>query len=93
MTLYQKVIREGLNVRQTEAQVKKYCDQLSEKSKIKKTAGKIPEIVQLENTLISLLGTKVVIQKNKNGKGKIYIEFYNDNDLQRLQEILTDIDE
>ena len=93
MTLYQKVIREGLNVRQTETQVKKYCDISSEKSKIKKTSGKSSEIVLLENTLISLLGTKVVIQKNNNGKGKIHIEFYNDNDLQRLQEILTDIDE
>jgi len=49
--------------------------------------------VQFENALISLLGTKVVIQKNKKGKGKIQIEFYNENDLQRILEILTDIDE
>ncbi|SVC68117.1 uncharacterized protein METZ01_LOCUS320971, partial [marine metagenome] len=51
--------------------------------------------VQFENALISLLGTKVVIQTNKKGKGKgkIQIEFYNENDLQRILEILTDIDE
>jgi len=89
MTLYQKIIREGLNVRQTETLVKKYCDKSLGKSKIKKTATKNLEIVQLENTLISLLGTKVLIQNNKKGKGKIKIEFYNENDLQRILEILT----
>ena len=93
MTLYQKVIRESLNVRQTEALVKKYCDITSEKIKIIKTSRRNSEILKLENMLISLLGTKVVIQKNKRGKGKIHIEFYNKNDLQRILEILIDIDE
>ena len=93
MTLYRKILREGLNVRQTESLVKKYCDKAPGKSKIKKIGSRISEIVQLENTLISLLGTKVVIQKNNKGKGKIHIEFYNENDLQRILEILTDMDE
>ena len=93
ITLYQKIITEGLNVRQTETLVKKYCATSSEKSKIKKTAKRHPEIIKLENTLISLLGTKVVIQKNTKGKGKIYIEFYNEDDLHRILEVLTDINE
>ena len=93
MTLFQKIIREGLNVRQTEVLTKKYADKSPVKSKIKKIIGKHPDIVQLENTLISLLGTKVVIQKNKKGKGAIHIEFYNENDLQRIWEILTNANE
>ena len=93
ITLYQKIIREGLNVRQTEMLTKKYADKSPEKSYIKNISSLNPEIVQLENALISLLGTKVVIQKNKKGKGKIHIEFYNENDLQRIMEILKDIDE
>ncbi len=93
MTLYQKIIREGLNVRQTEELVKKYCDQSPKKLKIKKTTKIGSEIMVLENALISLLGTKVVIQKNKKGRGKINIEFYSENDLQRILEILIDIDE
>ena len=92
MTLYQKIIREGLNVRQTEILTKKYIDKSPEKSKIKKRSVQNLEIMQLENMLISLLGTKVVIRKNKKGKGKIHIEFYNENDLQRILKILTDID-
>ena len=43
--------------------------------------------------LISLLGTKVVINKNKNGRGKINIEFYSESDLQRVLEILTESDQ
>ena len=93
ITLYQKIIREGLNVRQTEMLTKKYADKSPEKSYIKNITSLNPKIVQLENTLISLLGTKVVIQKNIKGKGKIYIEFYNENDLQRIMEIFKDIDE
>ena len=92
MTLYQKIIREGLNVRQTEILTKKYIDKSPEKSKIKKRSVQNLEIMQLENMLISLLGTKVVIRKNKKGKGKIHIEFYNENDLQRILKIITDID-
>ena len=93
ITLYQKIIRENLNVRQTEALSKKYSDNAHDKSRVKKITGRNPEIVQFENALISLLGTKVVIKKNKKGRGKIQIEFYNENDLQRILEILTDIDE
>ena len=93
LTLYHKIIREGLNVRQTEALVKKYCNKSSEKSKIKKTTIRSLEIKQFENTLISIFGTKVVIQKDIKGKGKIYIEFYNENDLQRILEILIDVAE
>ena len=48
-----------------------------------------PEIVQIENDLISHLGTKVIIRKDKKGKGKIQIEFYSEDDLQRIVEILT----
>ena len=92
MTLYQKIIREGLNVRQTEILTKKYIDKSPKKSKIKKRSIQNLEIMQLENMLISLLGTKVLIRKNKKGKGKIHIEFYNETDLQRILKILTDID-
>ena len=93
ITLYQKIIREGLNVRQTEELVKKYCDISHGKPKIKRTTSRGSEIVELENALISLLGTKVIIRKNRKGMGKINIEFYNENDLQRILEILMDIDE
>ena len=91
MTLYQKVIRSGLNVRQTEELVKNIAESSKELQKIQKSAPRNSEIVQIENDLISKFGTKVVIQKKRGGKGKIQIEFYSDSDLQRILDILADI--
>ena len=90
MTLYQKVIRSGLNVRQTEELVKNIAESSKELQKIQKSAPRNSEIIQIENNLISKFGTKVVIQKKRGGKGKIQIEFYSENDLQRILDILTD---
>ena len=91
MTLYQKVIRSRLNVRQTEELVKNIAESSKELQKIQKSAPRNSEIVQIENNLISKFGTKVVIQKKRGGKGKIQIEYYSDSDLQRILDILTDI--
>jgi len=89
MTLFQKIIRDGLSVRQTEILVKKFKNKLPDKSKTNKIKRQNTSIVQLENNLISILGTKVIIQKNKQGKGKIHIDFYNEDDLHRILEIIT----
>ena len=89
MALYQKIIRKKLSVRQTEDIVKKYTDSSQKSVKVKKVSSGSPEIIQIENNLISHLGTKVVIRKNNVGKGIIQIEFYSEDDLQRIAEILT----
>ena len=89
MTLHQKVVREELSVRQTEALVKKYSESFNNNLKVTEVTPKHSELAQIENELISLLGTKVVINKNKNGKGKIQIEFYSDDDFNRIFEIIS----
>jgi len=89
MTLYQKVIREELSVRQTEALVKKYSESFNNNLKVIEIAPKHSELAQIQNELISHLGTKVVINKNKNGKGKIQIEFYSDDDFNRIYKIIS----
>ena len=90
MTLYQKVINEGLSVRQTESIVKKYSQ--SPLKQKKKNKQKSP-LLDLENSLISVLGTKVLIKKNSKGKGKIYIDFYDNDDLERLIDIIIEKNE
>jgi len=90
MTLYQKVINEGLSVRQTESIVKKYSQ--SPLKQKKKNKQKSP-LLDLENSLISALGTKVLIKKNSKGKGKIYIDFYDNDDLERLIDIIIEKNE
>ena len=76
-------------MRQTEDLVKKYSGSSQKSVKVKKILSGSPEIVQIKNDLISHLGTKVIIRKDKKGKGKIQIEFYSEDDLQRIVEILT----
>ena len=90
MTLYQKVINEGLSVRQTESIVKKYSQNPLKKKKKNKQKY---QLLDLENSLISNLGTKVLIKKNSKGKGKIYIDFYDNDDLERLIDIIIEKNE
>ena len=89
MTLHQKVVREELSVRQTEALVKKYSESFKNNLKGKIVVTKQSDVIHIENELISLLGTKVAIKKNQKGKGKIQIEFYSENDFQRILEIIS----
>ena len=89
MTLHQKVVREELSVRQTEALVKKYSESFKNNLEVKIFAPKQSDVIHIENELISLLGTKVAIKKNQKGKGKIQIEFYSENDFQRILEIIS----
>jgi len=76
-----KVIKKGLSVRETEALTKK----ISRPLKVKAT--KDPQISSLEEKLIRNLGTKVRIF-HKGKRGKIEIEYYSFEELDRLLEIL-----
>ena len=42
----------------------------------------------MENSLRDHFGTKVIINKNNKGEGKIQIEFYSEDDLHRIIEII-----
>ena len=45
--------------------------------------------MQVESDLMSHLGTKVIIQKHGKSKGKINIEFYSEDDLERIIQIIS----
>ena len=75
-----KIIKKGLSVREAES--------LSGKtSRPPKVKSKDPQISSLEEKLIKNLGTKVRIL-NKGKRGKIEIEYYSLEELDRLLEIL-----
>lgn len=81
----EKIINLGLNVRDTEEEVKKEKSKPKKKIRVK---TKQNYIVDLEESLMSSLGTKVSLQIGKK-KGKIEIEYYGDEDLERLIDLLT----
>ncbi len=82
-----KLIDEELTVRETEKFVANILNRKKESRK--KTELKDSNIVFLEDTLKEVFGTKVNIIEGKN-KGKIEIEYYNDNDLERIINLLKD---
>lgn len=80
-----KVIEEDLSVRQTEELCKN--TQPPAEGKAKKEIPRDPHLDSLENELATTLGTKVrIAQKGK--KGKIEIEYYSLDELNRLIDIL-----
>ncbi|MBN2654619.1 MAG: ParB/RepB/Spo0J family partition protein [Nitrospirae bacterium] len=79
-----EIISKGLSVRAAEALVKKLSDA---KETVKKKKEKSPEVADLEDRLIKSLGTKVKIHHKKKS-GKIEIEYYSLDELDRLLEIL-----
>ena len=87
--LFQKIVNEGLSVRQTETLVKKYSEKPSLSKRIKPKKNN-PQMAQVESALMSHLGTKVIIQKNTKGKGRINIEFYSEDDLERIIQIISE---
>jgi ParB family chromosome partitioning protein len=86
-TISDKVIKESLNVRQLEALVQRMNENVSRETS--KTTNKDIFIVEKESQLREYFGTTVSIKKTKN-KGKIEIEFFSEDDLERILELLED---
>lgn len=88
-TIAQKVFDEKLSVRDVEKLVKN----LNKPEKVKKevVADKALEAVyqDLEEKLKQSLGTKVSIASKGDGSGKLEIEFYTHDDLEKITDLLT----
>lgn len=79
------VVDNDLSVRQLEGLIKQL--NVSRETKTKKLPNKETVLLQVEERLRSRFGTAVQIKKGSK-KGKIEIEFYSNDDLQRLIELL-----
>lgn len=79
-----KIIKEKLSVRQAEEWAKELNMEKRERKPLpKKVKYLSPEIKDVENRLRGLLGTKVKIKFGKKG-GKIEIDYYGEDDLERI---------
>lgn len=86
-----KIIKEQLSVYETEKQLaqQKRCLPKKNKGKEKKMASDI-HVRAVEENLQELLGAKVRIRQGKS-KGRIEIEFYDKNDLERVVESMVSV--
>ena len=89
--LANKVFDEKLSVRDTEKLVKELKKPKKEKEKPVIQNAFVYE--DLEERIKSIIGSKVHVNNKANGKGKIEIEYYSDNDLERIFELLMSIQE
>ncbi len=77
-----KIIAGGLSVRQAEKMA------AERKTPPKKKAEKDPNIRQLEDSLRQRLGAKVSLKTQNNGRGRIEIEYFNLDELERILDVL-----
>ena len=82
-----KVLKEGMNVRQLEQYIHQLNDTVSRETKPKKQEKKDIFIKQRETSLRERLGTSVTIKQSKK-KGKIEIEFFSKEDLERILNLI-----
>jgi ParB family chromosome partitioning protein len=77
------VLKQDLNVRQTEALVRRLAGERRERPA---PTPPTPHTQALETAFREALGTKVALQRNKSGAGRIVIHFYSDEELQHIYE-------
>lgn len=84
--VFREIKEKHLSVRQVESLVKK----MQEESKSAVATTKVdkntlpPAYKRIEDDIASRLSTKVKLDRKKNGKGTLLIEFYSDDDLERI---------
>lgn len=82
-----RVVKEQMNVRQLESLIQRLNNNVPRETSRKKTKQKSLFIQEKEAVLRERLGTSVSIHRSKK-KGKIEIEFFSDDDLNRLLEMI-----
>lgn len=85
------IIANGLNVRQAEALVKRLLT--APEPPPTKSAAPISaataQVSRMEEGIRRALGTKVAINRNSQGAGKVTIHFYNDDDLEAIYNLIA----
>lgn len=88
--LAQKIFDEKLSVRETE-KLMKTLDKPAKTDEPKKDTARELIYRELEEKVKTALGTKVSIHNRKDNKGKIEIEYYSQDELERIIEMLQSV--
>ena len=87
--LARRTVREGWSVRELETRAR-VASPMKKKRRMNTSAkGRGPVLRALEQELRELLATKVNVKPAKNGTGVIEIPFYNDEDFERVFELIA----
>ncbi len=86
-----QILDENLNVRDTEKLVKKIIKQADNPPTLKEEEKKDEMVTYFENKMKEIIGSKVSIKEKKNHKGKIEIEYYSKEELERIIDLIQSI--
>jgi ParB family chromosome partitioning protein len=87
LEVYEKILKDKLSVRETEALVRKIQDgdKTSKQSKSPKVDEKKQKALK---QISSYFGAKVELKVNKKGNGKLIVPFSSDEDFQRIKKLI-----
>ena len=88
LAIANRIIKNKLSVRNTEEIISK-INSSAPRSKSNRKSLKSQQINEFESKLIHKFGTKVSISSNSKGKGKVVFEFYTNDDLERILDLLN----
>lgn len=93
LAIFDRIIKEKLSVRNVEKLVKEDGPKTqTKKGKIDKNSLDYVSNASIESTLRGIFGTKVICKQKKDGAGSISIDFYSDDELERLLELFESIE-
>jgi len=86
MDVFERIIARGLSVRDVERLVREKST--SKRRRVNTPAGGPPSpVANIEEQMRQALGTKVLVKRMRDGKGEIIVEYYSDDDLERILEL------
>jgi ParB family chromosome partitioning protein len=93
--VWESVVADGLSVRDTERISRSpMVIRLVRKQNVARATKRLgidPNLAEVEDRLRRFYGTKVAVARQESGKGKIEIEFYDDEDLMRILDLMAQI--
>ena len=96
LDILDKIIKQGLSVRKVETLVREYISAPPQTEQTKKSAvedkSESASQMDVENKLRRIFGTKVLCKQKKDGAGEVVIEFYSNEELERLFDLFDIIE-
>lgn len=86
IALARKIVQTGLSVRQAEHFASQSATKPAQK---RREVGRDPHVMRLEERLRRSLGSKVMLRTQEGGRGRIEIEYYSLDELDRLLALIT----
>ena len=89
ISLYEKIVKNNLSVRETEQLVKQYHEGPIPKTPLNKSSETTEFINKGAQQLKQYLSANIIVNATDDGKGKISIPFSSEEDFQRLKKLIT----